>query len=55
MALYFKLEDISNQRIQMNQVTLDLFFFSRAFLRREMCLVYQDSGPILVMCSAKPS
>lgn len=52
MGLNFKLENISNQMIQMNEVTLDLVLFGHALLRREMCLVYQDSRPILVMCPA---
>lgn len=36
----------------MNEVTLDLFLFGSASHRREMSLSDQDSGPILVMCSA---
>lgn len=56
MGFSFKLEIVSNQRIQTNEVTLDLS--SSVVLRSgEKCapLTRQNPGPFLLLCQPKPN
>ena len=48
MGFHFKLEDISNQRIQTNEVTVDPLPSSLVLLKGEISLVCQDPALLLI-------